>query len=376
MKTGNTTERKLPISFIDLKRQHAEIESEISASFERVLRSGRYILGEAVEQFEKEWAAFCGVPAAAAVATGTDALTLALIASGAVRKNQGDEVITSAMSSAYTALSILNAGGVPVFVDVMPDTYTLSPEAVDRAITPRTRAVVPVHLYGRSADMEAISSIAIRRNLVVVEDAAQAHIRPVANVRGRTAAFSFYPTKNLGAYGDGGAVVSDDEALIDRIRSLRQGGHLPALLGVQEGRNSRMDEIQAALLSAKLPLLDQLNRRRREIADSYTKGLGESKGTICPSSASPMSNANHLYVIQHPHRDRLKDYLAHCGIETMIHYPYLLHQQPLFRRGEQRAMPVAEQMVKRILSLPLYPQLQNQEVQDVIAAIVSYEIDS
>ena len=370
----------MPIPFVDLKRQHVEIESEIAAAFEKVLRSGVYILGEEVDQFEKEWASFCGAKAAAAVATGTDALSLALIASGAVRKNQGDEIITSALTSAYTALSILNAGGVPVFVDVLPDTYTLNPGEIEQAITPRTRAIVPVHLYGRRAEMEAISEIAMRRNLIVIEDSAQAHVAPSADVRAahgsRTAVFSFYPTKNLGAYGDGGAVVSDDESLIDRIRSLRQGGHPRALLGEQEGRNSRLDELQAALLSAKLPRLGEWNRRRREIAETYTNALGKSPSIICPSSASPESNAHHLYVIQHPDRDGLRAHLAAAGIESMIHYPYLLHQQPLFRQREQKAMPVAEQMVKRILSLPLYPQLQNQEVEEVIAAILSYKIES
>ena len=213
------------------------------------MAGGIFILGREVEAFEEEWARFCGVRGAAGVNSGTDALTLALIASGAVRQGKEDEVITSPLTTAYTALAILNAGGVPVFADIGPRTYTLDPSAVERAITPRTRAVVPVHLYGQLADMPALCELGARHGLIVIEDAAQAHgariERRRAGALAHAAAFSFYPTKNLGACGDGGAVPSDDAALIERVITLRQGGHAQALRAGVEGRNSRLDELQA-----------------------------------------------------------------------------------------------------------------------------------
>jgi dTDP-4-amino-4,6-dideoxygalactose transaminase len=368
----------MPIPFLDLKRQYAEIEAEIADAAMRVFSSGVYILGPAVERFEKEWANFCGVAGAAAVASGTDALTLALIASGAVRKHLGDEIITSPLTSPYTALSIVNAGGIPIFADIDPDTYTLNPEKIEEAITPRTRAIIPVHLYGHVAEMKAISEIAARRDLFVVEDAAHAHgarlvEEDVGTSKALTATFSFYPTKNLGGYGDGGAVISNDESLIDRIKILRQGGHAPALSDVTQGRNSRLDEFQAAVLSVKLKRLEKWNQRRQRLAKVYTEGLRQSPQIVVPSVDVAKSHTHHLYVIQHPERDLLHQYLAARGIETMIHYPALLHQQPLFRQATQSSLPVAEHVVKNILSLPLYPQLEEREVEAVIEAVLSYK---
>lgn len=369
----------MPLAFLDLTRQHREIESEVTDAFARVLNSGAYILGCEVNAFEVEWARFCGVRGAAAVGNGTDALTLALLASGAVcngREAQRDEVVTTPLTAAYTALAILNAGAVPVFADIDPQTLTLSPQAVEEAITPRTRAIVPVHLYGQMADMDAICDIAARHDLLVIEDAAQAHGATLREKRagafGHAAAFSFYPTKNLGGYGDAGAVVSNDAALIERVKILRQGGHQPALREDSQGRNSRMDEMQAALLRVKLERLASWNGRREQIAEIYHAKLSSTEVEL-PFVGESGTHAQHLFVVQHSKRDRLRAHLARCGIETLIHYPYLLHQQTLFQQTTHRTLPVAERVAERIFSLPLYPQLEPKEAEAVIEAILDFE---
>jgi dTDP-3-amino-3,4,6-trideoxy-alpha-D-glucose transaminase len=370
----------MPVSFLDLKREHEEVGDEVRAAVERVLAGGAYILGPEVEAFEREWARFCGVRAAAGVANGTDALALALVASGAVRPGRGDEVITAPLTAGYTALGILNAGGVPAFADVDPETYTLDPRGLEGALTKRTRAVVPVHLYGRMSDMEAVRHFASRRGLVVVEDAAQAHGARLPALRpgawSDAAAYSFYPTKNLGAYGDGGAVTSGDAGLIERVKELRQGGHPPAMGGRVGGRNSRLDELQAAALRVKLRRLDAWNRRRRQLAGLYHKLLSRGAGRlVLPSAArGPRSHVFHLYVVRHPERDRLRAHLAARGVETLIHYPAPLHLQRLFRRRGQPALPAAERLADEILSLPLYPQLRDEELTAVADAVLDFEL--
>ena len=364
----------MSIPFLDLGRQALEVEAEAAAAFARVLRRGVYVLGEEVAGFEEEWAAYCGARACAGVGNGTDALSLALVASGAVRPGQGDEVVTAPLTAAYTALAILNAGGVPAFADIDPETYTLDPRALEAAITPRTRAVVPVHLYGRPADMEAITEVARRHGLLVIEDAAQAHGARLGGRRAGTlaaaAAFSFYPTKNLGALGDGGAVVSDDEALIERVKLLRQGGHAAALRGTAVGRNSRLDELQAALLRVKLRRLDRWHEERQALSALYRGALA---GTRLQLPAPGGGQVHHLFVVGHPERDRLRDHLAARGVETAVHYPYLLHEQPLFRRPGQRALPAAERAAPHLLSLPLHPHLSPAEARLVIEAILEFE---
>ncbi|MGI8918039.1 MAG: DegT/DnrJ/EryC1/StrS family aminotransferase [Pyrinomonadaceae bacterium] len=363
------------IPFLELTRQHRELEPELSAALRRVLDGGRAILGPEVAAFEVEWAQYCAVPAAAGVGTGTDALALALIASGAVRKGAGDEVITTPLTAGYTALSILNAGGVPVFADIDPQTYTLDPVSVARMITPRTRAVVPVHLYGQVCDMEALCTVAADRGLCVIEDAAQAHgarrDRRPAGSFGAAAAFSFYPTKNLGAFGDGGAVIARDADLVERVRRLREGGHEAATAEGVEGRNSRLDELQAALLRVKLRHLDKWNEQRGSLARFYNEALASVPGLTLPDAHQ--GHVYHLYVVQHPQREALRSYLAARDIETLVHYPVLLHQQRLFICPEQRALPVAEAVAPRLLSLPLYPHLETSEAQAVVDAIVAFE---
>ena len=349
------------------------------AAVERVLEGGTYILGREVEAFEREWARFCGAAASAGVANGTDALALALVASEAVRPGKRDEVITAPLTAGYTALGILNAGGLPVFSDVDPETYTLDPRGLERALTQRTRAVVPVHLYGRMSEMEAVCDFAERRGLFVVEDAAQAHGARLAGRRagawGHAAAFSFYPTKNLGAYGDGGAVTSNDARLIERVRELRQGGHPSAMSAGVAGRNSRLDELQAAALRVKLRRLDAWNRRRRQLANTYRRLLSRGvKRLVLPSKvAETDSHVFHLYVVRHPERERLRAHLAARGVETLIHYPTPLHRQPLFRRRGQHPLPETERLTDEILSLPLYPQLRDEELRAVADAVIEFE---
>jgi dTDP-3-amino-3,4,6-trideoxy-alpha-D-glucose transaminase len=370
------TGAQMTIPFIDLKRQGAELKDEINAALARVLTSGSYILGPEVEAFEREWAGFCGVCGAAGVNSGTDALALALVASGALRPGLREEVITSTLTAGYTALAIQNAGAIPVFADIDPQSYTIDPVSLEKAITPRTRAIVPVHLYGQMADMNAICDIAARRGLIVIEDAAHAHGAQIdgkrAGAHGHAAAFSFYPTKNLGALGDGGAVVSNDAGLIERVKDLRQGGHPGALRARAPGRNSRLDEMQAAVLRVKLSRLEAWNRRRQNLAAEYQSCLEQVADVVRPSARKPDSHVFHLYVVQHPSRDRLISHLAARGVQALIHYPYLLHQQPLFRNHSQRELPVAERLVERILSLPLYPQLSSDELRAAASALAGF----
>jgi len=365
------------IPFLDLSRQYKELEAEVNAALARTVARGVYILGPEVEAFEREWAQFCGVNGAAGVAHGTDGLALALIASGAVRAGHQDEVITSPLTAGYTALPISSAGGVPVFCDIDPQTLTLDPNAIEKVITPRTRAIVPVHLYGHMADMPTICEIAARHDLLVIEDAAQAHGAVLLGKRagsyGHAAAFSFFPTKNLGAYGDAGAVVSNDAKLIERVKTLRQGGHELALQGTVVGQNSRLDEIQASILRVKLKHLEKWNEQRRALAIKYATALNDTSLQL-PFERGPNAHVYHLYVVQSARRQDLRDYLAQRGIETMIHYPFLIHAQPLFSHtGSQNDVPEAERAAERILSLPLYPQLLEEELQAVIDAVLEFE---
>jgi len=366
------------VPFLDLRRQQSEIDSEANSALAGVISSGAFILNGEVESFETEWARFCGVRAAAATNSGTDALALALLASGALTSNAGHEVITSPLTAGYSALAILGAGGVPAFADIDPRTYTLDPEAIEKAITPRTRVIVPVHIYGQMADMEGICQVAARHGLPVIEDAAQAHaavsLGKRAGAQCLAAAFSFYPTKNLGAYGDGGAVTSNDVRLCEQVKNLREGGHPGALQGDATGRNSRLDEIQAAVLRVKLRYLEEWNLRRVKLAKMYCEELAvERNRLVLPYASAPGSHVYHLFVVQHEKREDLRAHLAGRGVETMIHYPFLLHQQPLFRRAGQRPLPVAEDLVKRIFSLPLYPQLRADELLAVSRAVCEFE---
>jgi dTDP-4-amino-4,6-dideoxygalactose transaminase len=360
----------MKVPFLDLKRQLGLLGTEINEAIGRVLEGGTYILGEEVESFESEWASFCGTAGAVGVATGTDALVLALKASGAVREGKGDEVITTPLTAGYTALAIHLAGGTPVFADINPADYTIDPQSVEDSITARTRAIIPVHLYGRMADMPSICFIAEKRGLVVVEDGSQAH---GARLNGRAAGaygdaggFSLYPTKNLGGFGDGGVLTTGDTSIGRKARLLRQGGHLEALQTAEFGLNSRLDELQAAILRVKLRHLQSWIEERQAIAAVYNRSLGTIPLIKLPEVRDLESHVYHLYVLSHPRRDDLRSHLWKNGIETLIHYPFLLHQQPLFKRSDARRLPVAERLHSTIISLPLNPWMRDDEISHVL----------
>lgn len=368
--------KTIQVPFLDLLRQQQAVEAEINAALLATLQKGVYILGEEVAAFEREWAAACGAKACAGVANGTDALVLALLASGAIEPGRGDEVVTTPLTAAYTALAIRQAGAVPVFADIDPRHYTLDPTAIEAVLTPRTKVILPVHLYGQMAAMPEIGEIARRHGLTVIEDCAQAHGASLnglpAGAFGQAAAFSFYPTKNLGALGDGGAVVSNDEALIERVKLLRQGGHAPALQQTTVGMNSRLDEVQATILRVKLRHFADWTAQRQQLAAAYLTELAEFPALILPLLRENEQHVFHLFVAQAKARDSLRAHLATAGIETLVHYPYLLHQQPLFYRAAQQPLPVAERVVQQIFSLPLNAQLFEKEREAVVAAVHSF----
>jgi dTDP-4-amino-4,6-dideoxygalactose transaminase len=347
---------------------------ELDEAVARVLDSGWFILGPEGEAFERELAAALGAKDAVAVGNGTDALHLALRALGV---GPGDDVVTSSISAAYTALAVLHAGARPVFVDVDPRTLNLDPQRVEAALTPRTKAILPVHLYGHPADMDPILSLARERGLAVLEDACQAHGalyrgRPVGTLAGERGlgALSFYPTKNLGALGDGGAVLVNDPALAVRLRQLRNGGQSDRYRHEVAGVNSRLDELQAALLRVGLRHLAAWTERRRALAALYTRALAGAGVELL--GEQPYARAVfHLFVVRHARRDALAAALRERGVGTLIHYPIPLHLQPAFADlgGRPGDLPVAEQAAKEILSLPLYPELGDDQARAVVEAV-------
>ena len=359
----------IEVPFGDLRRQHAALATAMHAAAARVIASGWYVLGPEVRAFEAAFAAACGVSDGIGVANGTEALQLALAALGV---SAGDEVITVANASVYQTIATLALGARPVYVDVDPATLTMDPAALAAAFTPRTRAVIAVHLYGQMADMDAILAVARRHGVPVVEDAAQAHAarwhdRP-AGSHGVCGCFSFYPTKNLGALGDGGAVVTDDAQLAARLRRLRQyGWERKYETRDANGMNSRLDELQAAVLHAKLPYLTAWTERRRTIAARYTAALADT-GLMVPTARPAAYHAYHLYVVRHPRRDALMTALRQAGIGCEIHYPAPAYAQPVYRRLAPAHAPHTDDAARQVLSLPLFPELTDDEVAAVIAA--------
>jgi dTDP-3-amino-3,4,6-trideoxy-alpha-D-glucose transaminase len=351
------------IPFLDLAADYLELKAEIDTAVTRVLGSGRYILGSEVAAFETEFAAYCGVNHAVGVASGTDALLLALRALGI---GPGDEVITVAHTAVATVSAIELSGATPVFVDVEAAAGTLDPALLPAAITGRTRAVVPVHLYGQPANLAAILAIAREQKIAVVEDCAQAHGATFHGRRvgswGDLGAFSFYPTKNLGALGDGGAVVCNDSGLAERLQTLRQYGWRERYISEVAGYNSRLDELQAAVLRVKLRHLDERNATRRRLAALYNEHLAA--GLILPQEQPATGHVYHLYVVQSPQRERLQATLNEKGVGTAVHYPVPVHLQPAYRHlgYEPGSLPVTERLAQQVLSLPLYPQLTSGHV--------------
>jgi dTDP-4-amino-4,6-dideoxygalactose transaminase len=350
------------------------LRRELDEAAARVLDSGWFILGPEVEAFEHELAAALGARDAVAVGNGTDALFLSLRALGV---GPGDEVVTTPITAAFTALAVLQAGARPLFVDVDPATMNLDPGKVEAALTPRTKAIVPVHLYGHPADMDPILALARERGLAVLEDACQAHGalyrgRPVGTLAGERGigALSFYPTKNLGALGDGGAILVNDPALASRLRQLRNGGQSDRYRHELPGVNSRLDEIQAAFLRAGLRHLPAWTERRRALAEIYVRGLDGCGVEVLREQ--PYARAvHHLFVVRHPRRDALARALRARGVGTLVHYPIPLHLQPAFAflGGRPGDLTVAEKAAGEILSLPLFPELRDEQARAVVEAV-------
>jgi dTDP-4-amino-4,6-dideoxygalactose transaminase len=358
----------------DLARQYRALRGEIDAAIARVLERGRYILDEEVDAFEAEFAAYCGSAHAVGVGSGTEALHLALLAFGI---GAGDEVITVSHTSVATVAAIQMAGARPVLVDIDPRFYTMDPERLEGAVTPRTRAIVPVHLYGCPANLEPILAVARRHGLIVVEDCAQAHgamyLGRRAGTWGDAGTFSFYPTKNLGAYGDGGAVICNDPEFAARVRQLRQYGWSDRHVSTVKGVNSRMDELQAAVLRVKLRHLDAWNEQRRVLTGRYTQALKDS-GLVLPIEPDYATHVFHLYVVRHPRRDSLKVFLKRHGVQTLIHYPIPIHLQPAYLELGCKAgdLPVTEQASREVLSLPLYPEMPEEHIPRITEIIFAF----
>lgn len=357
------------IPFMDLRL--SDDEEAIRAAVERVVASGWYVLGPEVEAFEREFAAASGARHAIGTGNGTDAIAIALRALGV---GPGDEVITTPLSAAYTALAVAMTGARPVFADVDDERLTLDPEQVERAITPRTKALLPVHLYGQPADMAALAAIARARNLAVVEDCCQAHLAtcggtPVGTF-GAAGAFSFYPTKNLGALGDGGAIVTNDAALAERMKRIRNGGQTDRYHHVEIGVNSRLDEIQAAVLRARLPLLRQRTERRRLLAADYRRQLTGAPVRV-PLERDP-GHVYHLFPVRTARRTALQAHLRSAGIETFVHYPVAISRQPAFEAARSAPCPRAEAAAGEVISLPLHQALSSPDVSVVAAAVRAF----
>ncbi len=359
------------IPFVDLKAQYRSIKPEIDAAVARVFETGQFVLGDEVAAFEKEFAAACGAAHGIAMSSGTAALQLALIAAGV---GAGDEVITVPFTFVATAASILYNGARPVFVDVDPRSFTMDPALVEAAITPRTKAIMPVHLYGQPADMDPIRDIAARRGLIVIEDAAQAHAahykgRPAGSL-GDLACFSFYPSKNLGAYGEGGLVTTHRADFADRLRLLRNWGERTKYEHVVAAFNARMQGLQGAILRVKLRHLEDWTESRRRHATRY-RALLKDSGLGLPDEMPYARHVYHLYTVRVRERAVVRASLEAAGIQTGLHYPVPVHLQPAYADLGYRAgqFPESERAAAEVLSLPMYPELTDQQTAQVADAI-------
>ncbi len=358
------------ISFLNLKAINQRHKADLEAAFRRVLDSGWYILGQEVESFEAEFATYCNVKHCIGVGNGLDALHLIL---RAMDIGAGDEVIVPANTYIATWLAVSYAGATPVPVEPDERTYNIDPALIEEAITTRTRAILPVHLYGQPADMDTILEIARRHNLKVIEDAAQAHGAKYKEKRtgglGNAAGFSFYPGKNLGALGDGGAVTTDDPGLAAKVRSLRNYGSQIKYHNEVKGFNSRLDELQAAILRVKLLKLDEWNERRKIIADLYRKGLANIPELTLPYVPDWAEPVWHLFVVRTSERDQLQKHLTDCGIQTLIHYPVPPHKQEAYCGMASIALPISEKIHREVLSLPMGPAMTKGDVGNVVKAV-------
>lgn len=361
----------MKVPFLDLERIHKPLELEIIDAFKRVCKSNKYILDEEVEKFESEFALYCGTNYCALVGNGLDALHLIF---KAYDIGDGDEVIIPSNTFIATALAVNYAGAVPVLVEPNKSTYNIDTALIESSITSKTKAIMPVHLYGQPADMDPLIKISKKYNLKIIEDAAQAHGATYKGKKvgslGDAAAFSFYPGKNLGALGDGGAVVSDDFDLIKKVKLIRNYGSDHKYYHSVKGFNSRLDEIQAAILSTKLKYLDIWNEERRNIAEKYSNCL-QGKDLLTPYVPTDVVPVWHQYVIRHHKRDALQDYLKNKGIETLIHYPVPIHKQIAYKEyaSLKDHFCLTETLANTILSIPIYPGLKDSEIETVSKAI-------
>jgi dTDP-4-amino-4,6-dideoxygalactose transaminase len=345
-----------------------EDAGDVRTAIDRVVERGWFVLGPELTAFETEFAAAAGAAHTVGVGTGTDALAIALRAMGI---GPGDEVITAPLSAAYSALAIMMAGARPVFADIDGDRLTLDPAAAAAAVTSRTAAIMPVHLYGQPADMPALAEIARRHNLAILEDCCQAHFatcsdQPVGSF-GMAAAYSFYPTKNLGALGDGGALTTSDAALAARARRLRNGGQTDRYHHVEFGVNSRLDEMQAAILRARLPYMSRWTARRRALAGAYRAALQRVSAITVPQELDA-GHVYHLFPVRSASREAVQAHLRASGVETLIHYPVPIPRQPAVATLDPAECPVADRVAAEIFSLPLYPALPDDAVARVAAA--------
>jgi dTDP-4-amino-4,6-dideoxygalactose transaminase len=360
------------VPFLSLAPVYDELGPRLDEAFRRVMRSGWFVLGEEVEAFEREFAAYCGAAHCVGVGNGLDALTLVLRAWDI---GAGDEVIVPANTYIATWLAASHVRATPVPVEPNPLTFNIDPQRIEDAITPRTRVILPVHLYGQPADMEPIRDIARRRGLHLLEDCAQSQGARYRGARagslGDAAGFSFYPGKNLGAFGDGGAVVTGDARLAERIRRLRNYGSAEKYRNEEKGFNSRLDELQAALLRPRLEVLDEWNERRQRVADRYLRGLAESSFAL-PQVLAGADPVWHLFVIRCRQRERVREFLAAQGVGTLIHYPLPPHLQPAYAdlRLARGALPLTESIHDEVLSLPMGPHLTDAQVEYVIAKVL------
>lgn len=366
----------MKIPFLDLKAAYLELKDELDAAYNRVMDSGWYILGAEVESFEQEFADYCGAKHCIGVANGLDALHLILRGCGI---GEGDEVIVPSNTYIATWLAVSYAGATPVPVEPNPNTFNLAAENIEAAITSKTRAIMPVHLYGQPAEMDAINEIARRGDLKVIEDAAQAqgasYKGKLTGSLGDAAGFSFYPGKNLGAYGDAGAVTTDDDDLADALRVLRNYGSRVKYHNEIKGFNSRLDPLQAAFLRVKLKHLDDWNERRARVAERYLEALSNGSEILSPESPESAKSVWHLFVVKHRRRDDLQKFLEKSGVGTLIHYPIPPHLSEAYSEEafKRENYPVAEDLAASVLSLPISPHVSSEQQTRVIEALLEFE---
>lgn len=363
------------IKYYDLKTIHGLIREELEEAYHSVLSSGIYILGDVLERFENQWADYCGTKYCIGVANGLEALFLSL---KALDIGQGDEVIVPANTYIATWLAVSHAGAKPVPVECDPRTYNIDPNRIESSITPRTRAIIPVHLYGQPADMDAIMDIAERYELYVIEDSAQAHGACYKGKKcgsmGHLSAWSFYPSKNLGALGDGGAITTNDAKLANRIRYLRNYGSIEKYKHDYIGFNSRLDTLQASFLLVKLKTLDDWNNTRKHQAQLYFEGLNDFSGVVLPVVPDWAESVWHIFAIRHPRRDELRQYMKARGIETLIHYPIPPHLSGAYLSfgWKEGDFPITEEIARTELSLPIGPHLKDEEIFYIVEVIKDF----